>query len=348
MAAKTTCRTKKKNPRTDSDNPWKHAITFYFRDFMECCLPHIAEQIDWSKGHEFLDKELQTIAHDAQIGNHIADKLIKVWKKNGQETLVLCHLEIHDYPTRKFPARMMVFHYRIRDLYHKPIISIAILIDNNPRWRIDRFREECFGTSFEINYLVVKLLDYKNRQSELEAMKNPFATLMLAQLAVLETRKNPRARLQAKTALTRQLFEKGFKKQDIYQLYRLLDWLLALPKELMLEYKQQVEFIEGEKHMNYITSTERLQFESGFEEGFKKARQEAMNNITSTEQLQFQNGFEEGRQEGQADILLSLLQYRFHHIPANYVGMIQKADKNTIKLWSQRILNAKTLDEVFN
>src|SRR5271167_2748501 len=94
---------KKHTTRADFDSPWKHSLSFYFRDFMEFCLPHIAEQIDWSKGYEALDKDLITITRDAKIGNRIADKLIKVWKKDGVQNLILCHIEIDGNPRNKLP-----------------------------------------------------------------------------------------------------------------------------------------------------------------------------------------------------------------------------------------------------
>ncbi|HVV69081.1 MAG TPA: hypothetical protein VHE99_08650 [Gammaproteobacteria bacterium] len=42
MVAET--RTRQKNTkRANYDSPWKHSLEFYLQDFMEFCLPHIAE-----------------------------------------------------------------------------------------------------------------------------------------------------------------------------------------------------------------------------------------------------------------------------------------------------------------
>ncbi len=202
MATDTIAFVKKTTPRADFDSPWKHSLGFYFRDFIEFCLPHIAEQINWSRGYESLDKELNTITRDAKIGNRIADKLIKVWKKDDNEFLILCHIEIDGDPKDKLPERMLIYRYRIYDLRHLPIISIALLIDGDRNWRVNHYREECFGTYLEIRYIVVKLLDYQHRRQELEAMNNRFAIIMLAQLTVLETKHDLKIRLKAKTAYT--------------------------------------------------------------------------------------------------------------------------------------------------
>ncbi len=312
---------KKNTTRANFDSPWKHSLEFYFRDFMEFCLPAIAEQIDWSKGYESLDKELNVITRDAEIGNRIADKLIKVWKKDGHETLVICHLEVDGNPANKLPKRMMIYRYRIYDARQLPIISIAILIDDDPNWRIDHYREECMGSYQEISYIIVKLLDYQQRRQELEAMNNRFAIVILAQLSVLETKYDANARLKAKTALTRLLYNKGFVKQDIIQLFTLVDWLITLPEELMVKYNQALKHIEEERQVQFITTPERVGF---------------------------QQGLQQGLQQGEATLLTRLLERRFHHIPPHYLARIQQADINALLVWGYRLFDAKTLDEVFN
>ncbi|MCU0427268.1 MAG: hypothetical protein MUF71_16765 [Candidatus Kapabacteria bacterium] len=78
----------------DFDTPWKEALNIYFREFMEFFFAEIATAIDWNAGYEFLDKELQQVVRDAELGKRIADKLVSVRLFNGEETWVLIHLEI--------------------------------------------------------------------------------------------------------------------------------------------------------------------------------------------------------------------------------------------------------------
>ncbi|WP_006786937.1 hypothetical protein [Thiorhodospira sibirica] len=93
-------------PRTDHDSPWKDALEYYFEECLQLLFPAIHAQIDWSKGYSFLDKELQQITADAQTGRHHADKLVKVYALQGQETWVLIHAEVQGTPDSGFPARM--------------------------------------------------------------------------------------------------------------------------------------------------------------------------------------------------------------------------------------------------
>ena len=55
-------------PRADFDSPWKQALEAYFPQFLDFFFPDIHVDIDWSRGHEFLDQELQQIVRDAELG----------------------------------------------------------------------------------------------------------------------------------------------------------------------------------------------------------------------------------------------------------------------------------------
>lgn len=51
------------------DSPWKEAIERFFKPFLLFFFPQVHNEIDWSKGYEFLDKELQKIMRDAKLRN---------------------------------------------------------------------------------------------------------------------------------------------------------------------------------------------------------------------------------------------------------------------------------------
>ena len=75
--------------RADYDNPWKEALGLYFQPFMAFFFPQIEANIDWNRGYEFLDKEFQQVVRDAELGRIYADKLVKVWQRDGSEIWVL-------------------------------------------------------------------------------------------------------------------------------------------------------------------------------------------------------------------------------------------------------------------
>src|SRR4026207_1812566 len=93
-------------PRTDFDSPWKNALEWYFEEFMAFFFPTAHAGINVSKGVEFLDKELQQVVRDAELGRRHADKLAKVWQQNGAEAWVLAHVEVQGEHETHFDRRM--------------------------------------------------------------------------------------------------------------------------------------------------------------------------------------------------------------------------------------------------
>jgi hypothetical protein len=69
----------------DFDSPWKEVLDCYFEWFLAFFLPQAHAEIDWSRGYEMLDKELQKIVPESEQRRRIVDKLVKVWLKNGEE-----------------------------------------------------------------------------------------------------------------------------------------------------------------------------------------------------------------------------------------------------------------------
>ena len=70
------------------------AIERYFEAFMAFFFPGAHAGIDWSRGYEFLDTQLQQVVRDGQLGRRLADKLVRVWRKDGEEAWVLVHIEV--------------------------------------------------------------------------------------------------------------------------------------------------------------------------------------------------------------------------------------------------------------
>ncbi len=60
-----------------------------------------------------------------------------------------------------------------------------------------------------------------------------------------------------------------------------------------------------------------------------------------------EKGIQQGLAQGEAAVLLRLLKRRFPQLPETYVEKIQQADAETLLLLSERILDAKVLDEIF-
>jgi hypothetical protein len=53
------------------------------------------------------------------------------------------------------------------------------------------------------------------------------------------------------------MYEWGYPRQEIINLFRFIDWVLTLPPELAKAFRNELIAYEGEKNMPYITSIER-------------------------------------------------------------------------------------------
>ena len=244
--------------KADYDGAWKEGVEKYFEAFLTFFFPHIYNEIDWTRGYEFLDQELQQLMRESEVGKQFVDKLIKVWLNDGKETWLLIHLEIQSQVDTGFPKRMFSYHYRIFDRYGQEVVSLAILGDNQASWRPQEYSYERWGCRLSLQFPIVKLLDYQPRWSELEQSDNPFAVLVMAHLRTQATTKNLTGRLQWKLSLVKRMYELGYTREKILQLFDLIDRLMALPPNLDLNFKTELKQFEDDKKMAYITSIERL------------------------------------------------------------------------------------------
>jgi hypothetical protein len=292
------------------DSPWKEALEHFLEPFLALCFPEIHAGIDWSRGYQSLDKELQQIIRDAKLGKRLADKLFKVWRIDGQEDWLLIHVEVQGRRERDFPERMFIYSYRIYDLYRRPVVSLAVLCDKQPRWRPDRFEYNRWSCRVGIRFPIFKILDYREREAELEQSPNPFAAVILAQLKVLETRASPQSRWQWKLRLVKGLYERGLSREQVRRLFRVLDWMLTLLPELNESFRDEVYRFEEERKMPYVTTIERMAIEKGREEGIV---------------------------EGWQNSILALLKSKFKMTSAKYARKI-RAERNVERL--QAILDA--------
>jgi hypothetical protein len=189
-------------PNTDYDSAWKSFIELYFQEFLTFFFPDIESDIDWSKPIRFLDKELLQVVRDAEISKRYADKLVEVHRKSGEKAIVICHIEVQNEGEPYFDARMYCYNYRLRDRYNCPVVSLAILTDDSKTWRPNRFQDELWGCSTEFRFPIVKLLDYGKDWASLEASRNPFAVVTMAQLKTRETHNKPEERKTWRYRLT--------------------------------------------------------------------------------------------------------------------------------------------------
>ena len=290
-------------------------MTFFF--------PDAHTQIDWSQGFEFMDGELQQLTKESETGRRYTDKLIKTYRLDGTEQHVLCHIEIQNQPEDHFSSRVFTYFARIRDKFGLPVASFAILGDTRAAWKPQRHQESLFGCHLQFDFPVVKLLDYKQKLEDLEASTNPFAHVVLAHLAAQSTKQHPQRRRQEKLALTKGLYQKGYDRQDIINIYRFIDWVLTLPKTLEADFQKDLATYEGNQTMPYITSIERT--------GIEKGRKE---------------GLQEGRIQERLDLVLDLLDQKLEGLPTPVKERVENLTPEQLQALSKMLLSFNAIDDL--
>jgi hypothetical protein len=267
-----------RRPRShqDFDSPWKDALQAFFPAFVELLFPDIHVDIDWSRGYVSLDKEFQQILRHAKVGKRLADKLFKVWLRDGAEYWLLIHVEIQAEPEDEFPRRMFDYNSAVRKLYNQEVISLAVLCDDRPDWRPSSFGYGRWGCRMELTFRPAKLLDYLPTIAELEANRNPIAAIVVAQLSAIQTRRDPVARKQSKLRLVKALLQRKISKDNVRQLFRLIDWLMTLPADLEELFLADIHQFEEENKVEWLSSIERRGYKKGMDEGEEKGKREGL------------------------------------------------------------------------
>ncbi len=318
----------------DFDSPWKNALEWYFEDFMAFFFPDAHIDIDWSRPVEFLGKELQQVVSDAELGRRYADKLVKVWKKTGEEQWVLTHVEVQGEPESHFDRRMYSYNYRIFDKYNRPVASLVVLADDRATWRPGHFGYALWGCTISFTFPVCKLIDYRADLEKLEASINPFSIVVMAHLKTLETQDDPQARYRAKFTLIRQLYERGYGRHDVIRLFSFIDWIMKLPKALELDFWLELRQYEGRRRMEYITSVQRIGMEMGMEVGMEKGIEKGI-----------EKGMHSGVRKGAFLVLVRLLEHRFGPMPDDVVARLQLLGVEQVERLVDVALTANNLDE---
>jgi hypothetical protein len=254
----------------DLDSPWKEALDRYFEQCLAFFFPRAYSDIDWGRGFETLDKELQPIVRQAKHGRRYVDKLVKVWLKSGEEKWLLVHVEVQAWKEGDFPRRMFIYNHRIFDRHGQEVISLAILIDDDPAWRPSRYEYGRWGFRTGIEFPIVKLLDYAPKYQELESDPNPFAVVVLAHLKALETRGSPVERQAWKVRLVKGLYDRGMEPEDVRHLFRFIDWVMELPAPQENLFLEELDAFQQEKRMPFIDVLERRVWVKGLLRGIEE------------------------------------------------------------------------------
>jgi hypothetical protein len=298
---------------SDQDSPWKDIIESYFPEFMTFFLPNVAEKINWARGYEFLDKELQKVVRLAVDKRRYVDKLVKVWDRTANKSAwILLHIEVQGQSEADFALRMYTYQYRIFDRYRRKVATFVIFTDDSPTWKPTEYHYSVHGSELIWRYTAVKLIEYQSQWDKLEADRNPFAIVVMAHLQTLQTRKDDAQRYFWKSQIIRSLYKRGHSATDVFNLFRFIDWLMLLPPQLEAKLDDELSKYEEEQKMPYISRYELRAMEKGEQKGRIEGEQKGRIEGEQKGRIEGeQKGRIEGEQKGGVKILLQMLQRRY-------------------------------------
>ncbi|NJL06577.1 MAG: DUF4351 domain-containing protein, partial [Chloroflexaceae bacterium] len=180
---------------------------------------------------------------------------------------LLIHIEIQSQPEAAFPYRLAMYHFHLRITYARPVLSLAVLGDDNLHWRPDRYVDDVLGLRLELIYPMVKLVDFREREEEVRQSQNPMAVLVRAHLATLDTRHDLERRKAAKLALFRDVLRLGYTGDELRQLFSIAERFMTLPRADYDEFRATVATELGAQAVEIMNSFERYGLEQGLEQG---------------------------------------------------------------------------------
>ncbi len=242
------------------------------------------------------------------------------------ENLSILHMDLQSAP-ESMDHRMLMYRALIRQHYPgRRLIQKVLYLGADP-WRPAAVINE---ENLHFRYDVIDIRDIDCR----EMLNSP--SLEENILAVLCRLENERATIReilrridrmppkARTdALTRLVILSGLRHLE------------PLVHEESNDMAITVNVMENTVLRNLFLKAEQKSRQEGLQEGLQKGLQKG-----------FQKGRQEGRQEGKADLLLHLLQRRFGPLPREVTDQVLTADQATLELWSDRVLDVPTLEEV--
>lgn len=315
----------------DYDNPWKEALERFMGPFIAFFLPDAYGDIDWSHPVDSLDTELRAVVREAELGPRRVDFLVRVRCKGGKEQLVLIHIEIQSQVDPELGKRLYICCNRIHDRYDLPVVSMAVLGARREGWDPGTYGWSLWGFEMGGRFPVYQMLDWQGREAELMADPNPFALVVLAHLKARETKGAPVQRRHWKMQIMRLLIERDYEKADAVELFRVLDWLMHLPKPEAQRFRTEYDELTKEAGMPYLSSIERLAMEEGHEKGFRQGIQQA----AEQERRQLKT------------LVEKLIAQRFGQPPTWAQVRLQEAEGEALRRWGERLLEAPTLEALF-
>ena len=289
---------------------------------------------------------------EEELREHFSDRLFRVKTVNGKTAFIYVLMEHKSTPDHKVGWQLLKYLVEFLKQWEKqnpdwdylPAVVPFVFYHGAREWKIpDEFlylvdTEEAWRP-YLLNFRIPSMDLGKIPDRYLSADRR----LRVRLLAMKYATRGKSRQVAIKELLIEALKDAPEELRPV--LYYLIQTYTAYDEKTIQEIIRKVQPEEIDTMMSQfardITKTARQEaLQQGMQRGIQQGMQRGM-------QQGMQRGMQRGRQEGEAGLLLRLLSYRFHPLPDEITQRIHTADPNTIETWADRVLDAKSLDEVF-
>jgi hypothetical protein len=253
----------------ERDYLWKAAFRVFMKDFVLFFFPTQSQDVDWSKGIEFLDKELHKLQSKSKQKHRTADVLVRLYLKTGKIVCILLHIEVQDYTDPEFELRMHQMRYRIEDLFGFNPVMLAILTDDNEHFMPTKYEVETWGSSSRTIFLLHKVMD--NPPSTYPIPDSPVAIIMEVAYNATKTKKmKDDDIIKLHLPIVKKLFVRGYSKEQVQLLFSFIaGYVKFANSDKLLIFEEKIEDM-----VKYETTEDIFAILEAQKEAFNKWRAE--------------------------------------------------------------------------
>jgi predicted transposase/invertase (TIGR01784 family) len=261
--------------RNKNDALWKGILEDVFDDFLVFIFEERSTIFDFSKGFEFLNKELAQIYPVDENSDHpkFVDKLVKVFTKGGSEEWVLVHVEVQGYNDPEFAKRMFTYFYRILDKFGKPITCVALFTGSEKAAVVQQYDYSFLGTENHFRYNVYNVIEQDI--NSLEKNENPFA--MVVQTVLIALQKNKLGEMEVLRLyknIARRLLQRNISPVKTRAIMNFLKYYVNFEnKQNIINFEEEIKALTNN---NFTMGIEELLLERaemrGVEKGVEKSK----------------------------------------------------------------------------
>ncbi len=222
-------------------------------------------------------------------------------------------------------------HHRIFDKYGVSPITLAILGDSSRKWRPTSYHYQSLGCGITFHFRICKTIDFEGKLDDPHYRHQQALFIIAAHLGTQQYRQKPQQLSAYRLELTVKFHNEDYPLPDNHLLHHLIDWLMPLPDDLKIQFRNQLQQRLPDKTMPHITLFEELALKEGLKEGLEKG---------------LEKGIEKGIVQNAREAILDVLETRFGQVPDSLRERVNAiGSEPTLKNLLRRAVRTPSLEE---